>query len=83
MQYSCRSFLICNFSFLICNFKNEQDNNDDGCCSLSFASERSTACKEDRKGQESKQKRSEGYQKMGPRTSSGTHQEGEHLLADQ
>lgn len=28
--------------------KNEQDNNDDGCCSLGFASERSTACQEDR-----------------------------------
>lgn len=28
--------------------KNEQDNNDDGSCSLSFASERSTASQEDR-----------------------------------
>lgn len=46
------SFLISHynnhFSFLICNFKNEQDNNDDGCCSLGFASERSAASQEDR-----------------------------------
>lgn len=36
------------FSFLICNFKNEQDNNDNGGCSLGFAFERSTASQEDR-----------------------------------
>ena len=47
------SFLII-FVFLICNLtfnikKNaEQDNNDNGGCSLSFAFERSTASQEDR-----------------------------------